>query len=350
MPAPLTLSASAVADWQACPRRYLLARDWQVLRWRPRALFERGLRRAVLAISNGQAVERAIAEAKAAFFDIAASPGLDIPPGGDPYRLARDWCAMYETILRVVADRGLDRLHAPAEVTIADRTTWRLSAAADDSGVLHRWIALDRADEDSLTREAHSWRTVGDMAVADVPLILHVVEIGQTRDGRRASPWARAFRHPTMPNLRVRFKTRDPKSAKLAGWTPVYLADLPPTEIPVWLEQMRADGVDRALVHAYNIRQLSSRAVEATRQDIIRLSLDIRRALDARLATDPAPWLRLPMHRNACDWIGAPCPYQPVCYGEEVLRPDSLGLYSLRLPGSDDAVHNGASPAGGSLA
>jgi hypothetical protein len=312
------IDARTLTTLQSCPRRFLLESDYEVLRWRPKALLDACLRKGIVAISNGDAVVEVAESAKAAFLQVAANPGLDVAYGANPYVIARDYCAMIDTILRAASAWGLPKLgDAPAT------RFWEPLAFAGADGQLHRIITVDRWADDNLSREAHSWYVTGDIAATRREMILHVVEIGQVRNGRRASAWARAWQHPTMSRLKLRFVHRDGTTFK--GWKAVYLADHRDLDPDEWVARMDSEGATTALtrhlrigvpddaVIADTLRQMM---LESSRADVL---LSERRS---------RPWRALPMSRGACDIIGHPCPWQSACY-QSVTDVASLGLYRL---------------------
>lgn len=322
--APLTIDAASLTYYQACRRRFLLDVEFRVLRWRPRHLFTAILREAVVRLSSGENIAMVIADARERYLQTAASPGLDIAPGANPYLIAKDYCAMLETVLRTLARLTLLTLRDLAPARLSSRLAWRFASHADESGALHRWVVTDRWTDDNLVREAHGWHVFGDMAMARVPLTLHVVEIGQVRSGRRASPWARGFKHPTMPSLRMRFAKRDGSS--LEGWRAVYLADMPDADPDAWVDALWRDGIAASLVHHVEIAQPPDSVCDATTQQIMFEGLAMAQISRERASST---WSALPMSRGACHGFSH-CPFVDVCYSHPQAAPESLGLYQIR--------------------
>jgi hypothetical protein len=253
----LTINANDLTTFQRCRRRYLIERGWRVLRWRPRALFAYSIRRAVLQLSQGSDPADAIALARAKFMEQAADPGLDVPRGRDTYVLASDFCAMIGTVLLAVSRTGLPRLHQARPVALSPELTWEFSSLCDDAGALHRWVIADSWDADAISRELHSWHTIGDMAAGDAPLTLHVIVAGQSREGRLQSPWCRAYAHPAIAG-RIRFQSHlaDGRHGRLSGdqWRPTWLSDLPLSPVE-WLQKMDADRVTEGLLIEGSVKQ-----------------------------------------------------------------------------------------------
>lgn len=323
----LQLDATDLAQYQLCPRQWLLHRSYRPLRWPPRALANAILRQGILDIAGGMPVPEAASAARSQFLQSAANPGLDITT--DPYLAAREWCAMLDSLLRVLAREGLPSTLQPIPpVRLSSRVEW-LPLAQSDGHTLHRWLTIDRWDESDLSRELHSWRTLGDVATTRLPMTIHVIEIGQLRSGRRSSPWTRAWKHPTMPSLPMRFRGKAADAFK--SWKPVYLMD-GKVSPDAWVEQLWNENAHEGLLHHVQVKPPTDAQAGAVLRDILTESIRMRELVDERVW-----WGAVPMHRNACDgW--QTCQFQPVCYGDGA-EPESLtGLYQLRPHPSEPAL------------
>jgi hypothetical protein len=338
----LTLSASDLRNWQTCRRRYLLEQHWRVVRWRPASLFRSCLREGVLALSNGADVATVRTTARTRFLSSAANPGLDHLTG-DPWTVAQDWAGMLGTVLTAIARLVLLTLTRPASIPLsaaslaAEDCAWLPLSWLDDSGTLHRWLTCDHWTEEVLAREAHSWHVIGDMVMLDAPMMLHAIEIGQQRNGRRHSPWARCYKHPLAAGG-CRFQRPDgaggwrPLSGK--GWKPLWYVDQTKPDPEAWVDLMDADHVTPSLLHHTTIAQPSAAQAGRIRGEIGRLAREMRRAL-ADALTPESP-MEVPMARAACDPIGGPCPLQVACFSEDYTRAGiaSSGLYQIRGGGA----------------
>jgi hypothetical protein len=316
----MVLDAASLGFWQSCRRRYLLDKAWRPLRWRPKALYDACLRRAILAIvQQSVSTADAAADARAWFLQAAANPGLDIPT--DPYRAAQDWCTMLSTVLPALARAGLPPiLKEVPPVPLNSKVTWQ-PLAHSDGQTLHRWITVDRWDSDDLVRELHGWRVMGDVAITKLPMALHIVIIGQTRNGRRASLWIRAWKHPTMPSLQMRFKGKLPGAFK--GWKPYYLEDAK-TDPDAWVEQMWQEGAAQDLLRHIQIKLPQEPQRSCVVSDVLLEGLAMQKVVE-----ESTSWQALPMSRNACDAV-VPCPFQYVCYTDGLVEIDKLGIYQSR--------------------
>lgn len=319
-----TLDAPSLTHWQDCRRRYLLGAEWQAVRWRPKTLLDACLRRGVYELSNGADVEAVVVNAQTYLMEAAADPGLDVQ-GYPPYPLAKDLTSALETILRSVARLVLLTLHDVAPVRLNSQMEWRPLAWADDSGELHRYITVDRLTEDRIAAACHGWSVIGDIAATGCPMTLHIVEIGQQRRGRYTSAWTRAFRHPAMPSLGLRFNKKD--GTALTRWQSVYLADMPAQDPKEWVDRMWAEGAAQKAMHHFGVEVPGAQVIQRTLSDIMYEGVRMREAQEDAGAV---PWSSLPMSRKACDAIGNPCVFQSVCYAPDIVPVDSLGLYTRR--------------------
>jgi hypothetical protein len=319
----MILSASSIIDLQACARRPVLSADWEILKFRPKRLLDACLRQGIMRITQGEDAAAVAAAMRAEFVQAAANPGMDTRRGDDPYRIAMDLCAMLETILRAAARMGLPALTESPVVRLNSATEWSPLAFAAADG-LHRIITIDRWTEEDLARELHSWYVVGDMAATELPLTIHVIEIGQSRNGRRASPWARGWRHPTMRNAkRIRFAHKDGTTFK--GWIPVYLADERDLDPAEWVDAMFTEGVAQAAWRTIPIAMPSAEQAAETVRQILAEAARMSVLISERRSCG---WRELPMSRAACDGM-TPCGWQGACYGVDNNLTNS-GLYVLR--------------------
>jgi len=333
----MVIDAYGVTTFQSCPRRWLLEQSWRVIRWRPKSLFDHVLRQAIFAISNGADPAAQRQAARTRFLSQAANPGLDVSEGTDSWAVANDYCGMLDTIIEAVSRLTLLGVRRLDGIEIGTSgMSWEPLAWADESGVLHRWITVDRFDDDVIAREAHGWYVFGDIAVADAPLTLHVVEIGQIRNGRRQSAWARAYKHPVIAH-RYKFSRKNSKghSTSLSDqWIPIYYSDQPDPDPSTWVDLMAADALMPQLLHHIPIAQPS----EAVRRDTLgqlgSLALQMSRLHGEREGA--ADGMKEPMSRGACDGI-LPCPLQELCYRERPAEGIAeLGVVQLRARGASD--------------
>jgi len=319
----MILDAASLTVLQACPRRFLLESDWIALRWRAKSLFDACLRIHIPAITNGTGADRAAADAKMRFLQAAANPGLDLPYGSDSYKIAKDYAVMLDTVLRAATKWNLPKLKDSPAVRLNSAVEWQPLAGVDDKGELHRFVTVDRWTEEDLARELHGWYVFGDVAATGKPMMIHAVEIGQMRGGRRASAWARGWKHPTMPNLKMHFARKDGSTFK--GWTPVYLADHADMDPEEWVELMHREGVAQGLVRHVGVEVPADGVQQDTIRQIMQEAARAGVLISERRSTS---WRAMPMSRGACDGL-VPCPWQGACHAE-VTDPATTGLYQLK--------------------
>lgn len=312
----LILSASLLTDLQTCPRRLLLNRSKKPRRWHPKALFDHVLRQAILKLSHGENPTSAAVEE---FLSQCVNPGLDT--SHDPYCLAQDFRSMLETILEALSRESLPVMQEGPRVIIGkwqcnfralappqhgmecdlEDLPWQCLAFADDSGALHRWVTTDRLDDDFMSRECHSWYVQGDMCAAQVPMTLHVIEIGRHRNGHQHSPWCKTYKHPAIPN-RFQFQSKDGHALQ-GDWKAVWYQDSNSNEPKTWVDLMEKDHVK--LIHSRNLKQASvKRCAEFVAQ--------VKQEAE-RIAALPSDFTELPIFRPACD-SPYTCPWQWECY------------------------------------
>jgi hypothetical protein len=328
----LSLSASDLTRWQTCRRRWLLERHWKIIRRPPKLLFDSCLREGIFQLSNGADVATVRSNARTRFLSEAANPGLDMM-SGDPWTVAQDWAGMLGVILTAISRLVLLTLARP-QTSLLDgmNATWFPLSWIDDSGTLHRWRTGDSFDDETLAREAHSWSVIGDMVMLDSPMMLHAIDIGSQRQGRRHSPWARCYKHPIIAG-QFRFQRPDGKGGwrKLSGdkWSPLWYADQTKPDPEAWCNLMDADHVTPSLLHHISISQPSAMQTARIRAELAQVC----REMMAAVAEHPEPEspMAVPMARSACDPVGGPCPWQQACFREQPERGiDALGLYQLR--------------------
>lgn len=293
----MILDASTLTTFQRCARRWALEREHGRGRWVPKVLLDTILRHAVVALSNGAKPEDVSKEATARYMEGAAKPGLDVVCA--PYPLARDFCCVIRTMIPALGRAAMLSLAPGPVLSLTPDLSWRCSASQDQSGALHRWATVDHLDDDSLARELHGWPVFGDVAAADVPMTLHIVEIGRRSNGRQHTPWCKAYRHPAIQG-RFAFRKRDGSSLG-SGWIPFWFEDAE-IEPEAWIDAMERDGLK--LIHHLSVKQVPGAArAEFTRQAQI----------EAERMKQAGEWRSIPQSRCSCDTPFV-CPWQAQCF------------------------------------
>lgn len=310
-----------ISDLQSCQRKFLLARDYMPSRWRPKSLFDRYLRMAVLASPS----DDLHSNVKTAFLERCANPGLNVRGGS--YAIAKEWATLLEVIVYSLPRMGLPEFRLGPIIALNSATAWKVSSLVDSVGRLHRFVTLERWNAMAVTRETHSWRTVGDAAVSGMPMVIHAIDIGRMKGDQRISDWTRGWHHPRFPNFRVRFRHRDGSSFK--GWKPVRLAESR-IDVEMWADTLWNEGAARLMLHTLEIESPTEAQRLSVIQDIL---MEVARGKKLIEDSGSIPWSALPMTRGACDGM-SPCPFLDVCYGG-ISDPAASGLYQLRPHGGD---------------
>jgi hypothetical protein len=279
---------------------------------RPKELFDRLLREAVFAISNGADPRETAEEACTVFLETAARPGLDILT--DPYTLAQDFCAILRTSLESIGRENLLVVKRTGKITHGEHQ-WAVEAFRDESGVLHRWTSVDKWDQDAQYRELHSWHVAGDCMATGQGMWLHVVEIGRQNRGHQVSSWCRCFKHPAIAN-HFRFRKIDGGPLE-SSWKPVWYQDSAENNPKTWVDLLEQDRVQ--MVHHLQIRDPHPEHVEQFQRDLPKFA--------ARIAAMEKDWTQIPIERPICDL--PLCPWQNVCYAPPgLVSIESVGGYA----------------------
>jgi len=305
----MILSAADLDSFQKCPRRWKIQQS-EESRWNPKALFDATFRQAVFALSNGGDKAKVTSNAITTFLEKCAKPGLDT--SHDPYTLAHDWVAVLQTSIEAISRTVLLTLKPGITVPLSAKTelngttrnyaelAWRCSSFEDDSGMLHRWASVSKIDADSITRELHSWAVFGDCSAVGAPMTLHLIEVGQQRNGHQHTHWCRSWRHPAIAG-RFAFQQKDGTALK-GEWKPVWFQDSK-NEPRVWVDLMQRDNVN--LIRHLQVKQpTNEQAATLFREQVI---------LEAERMRSAPEWQQIPMTRTACDFPQV-CAWQALCY------------------------------------
>jgi hypothetical protein len=309
----LTLNGSALTEWQRCKRRYLLGKYWQPTRWVPKILFSKLLRDGIVQVSGGADPEHTGTTQAAKFLAEAANPGLQTQY--DPFTLAHDYAASIKTILEYVSRRTPLRIQPCPAKALGSEVSWQFDAYQDDSGALHRWVVMDQYTQSDLARELHSWSVVGDIAVADAPLQLHIVVLGRVSGGHIQGDWCRTFRHPVIAN-RYKFQKTTGEGLRGEQWKAQFYQDMGRRQTAkAWVDMMEADNVE-PILHR-DVRQFSADQRDRIICDIEGLGWEI---ISSRIKS----WAGAAMSRGSCDL--PLCPWQDACYSSSDRQQDLVML------------------------
>lgn len=310
----MNLSAEILTTYQRCKRKRALEMAYRPVRWHPKTLFESVLRPAIGQLSNGADVIITRETACNRLMEEAAHSGLDTLK--DPYTLAKDYCAIIGNLIEALYRMSLLVVKPGRVVPLGDTEhCWKISAFEDESGTLHRWVFVDKWDDDAMYRELHSWHCFGDCAAAQAEMTLHVIEIGQNRNGHQHCDWARAYKHPAIIN---KFRFRKVDGTRLeSSWTPMWFQNSAANDPKVWVDLMEADKLD--MFRHIPIKAPSDVHVK-----------DFHKQVNAEVLgmMEMGKWSTVPMSRPACD-MPYICPWQEVCFNPNPLVDVvSIGPYN----------------------
>ena len=295
------MNASTLTSFQRCPRILKHQEAKSPKRWKPRELGEIHLRSGILALSIGVKASQVSKDIQASFLEQAANPGLDVEC--QPYKLAMDWVSILGNVFEYVSRGTLQKLKLGPSIILSPDLSWQCKSFQDEAGCLHRWLMLDRLDSDSLTRELHSWHTDGDRCAAQVPVTLHIIEVGRNSGDHQNSPWCRIFKHPHIIN-RYAFQKTD--GTPLEGaWKAAWFADGNKNTAEMWVDLMLRDQVKA--YHQIQVKQ-------ATAAQVAEFKRQVEIENQRMAALESTPWQQLPMFRPACDL--PVCCYKNHCYAK----------------------------------
>lgn len=319
------MNAHTLHTWQSCKRKHGIETLYRYRRWHPIVLFSACMRRAIHELSNGLDVSKVSTAAVTRFFNAAKNPGLDTSEGTNTYKLAMDLCATMRTVLEHLSRTPLLVLRDIPAVPVLN-TMWGFLSQQDDSGTLHRWHFVDSVSQRTIIKTLHSWEIISDIVIAEAPMVVHFVSIGETRDSRRVSPWCRAYKSPAIANT---YKFQRKRGGALVGdWKPIWMSDNPDAKPSAWVDAMQADNACEPLVQHINVKEPERAHVRNFYRD-----LQYEYAAMQRAQYDNADPFSLPMSRPACD-TPYTCPHQSVCFNTEssIITLETSGAYEKMPP------------------
>lgn len=288
-----------------CPRSSSWGEKWEVNRLHPNEALRLALDAGLMANDEdpGQFAGDTV-------MTLAAERGLDTD---HPYDCAMHNAALSDLIVTVLRT-GAAPFERPEDRTI-ETSTWESSCFVEPSGLrLRRIVLVDRWSKDREESEGHSWKTLGECAVYELPMTMTVVLVGQRRNERRASPWSKGFLHPRSRNLRIR--KRDGESFG-GDWKPVWREECDNISRDKWIDQMHADGVMQDVCFEVDVPAPCPELSSKIRQLAERKLSEIRNSVEI-------PDVRL----SVCHWP-TPCSFVNCCWTFQ-LPSQKLGFNPLK--------------------
>lgn len=301
------ISAPLLTDLESCQRRGYFSRDWLPRRLHPTEITRRAIY-AALCDEREDVGERAGEEV----MTLCADVGLDIK-----HHNLHDIGLHHAAIADLVATWargavGFD-MGCPQDKMVGNHT-WQSSCLLDAHRQrLVRIVLVDHFSDERLLSESRSWYSLGEVAVYDAPMDVHVVSLGASRGGKRHSAWSKGLLHPR--NRALRFK---PHANKTVGfkdtWIPIYREEHDRISRETWLEAMEQDGMVRELTTVVHVERLSAERRKETLEVI-------ERKADAlsKIGRLPDP------SYSQCDWP-SPCGFRSVCFAPMAVTPAELGF------------------------
>ena len=283
-------SADKLLAIDRCPRSAFWGQSWEAPALHPNEVLRRAVDAGLLTDEEdpGQLAGDMV-------MTFAAERTLDIE--GSQYTCAIHNAALADIIVTAIRGSGPSWAR-PADLAIGT-LNWESSSFLDPSGVrLHRVLLADRWSEDRFRSEMHSWKGLGEISVYGMPQTLHVVLIGQRRDGRHYSPWSKAWLHPRTRCLRIKKRTGEFDGSKwIECWRET--ADISRDH---WLDQMKEDHVMHDVFFEKDISVPDPAIVSKIRH----LSeKKLKQLAEATAIPDPNP--------SVCDWP-TKCQFTNVCW------------------------------------
>src|ERR1700690_1581466 len=307
---PLTSSTAPLLNsYETCPRAGFFARSWASQRLGSSQMTLEAIQH-VLACKELAGESSWGALAGATVMQLAADRGLDttlheIYPSVVHHSALAD---ILVTTLRKMGDSPWG-VRAPVD-------NWKSSASLwPDGSHLRRVILLRHWTEEREGSTRNCWGCLGECAVYGLPMKLAVLVIGQQRNGKRSSPFTKAFRHPSNRTLRFRKKERNRSQTFSDRWTQVLREDCADITTEQWLAAMLKDDVLADVAFHLEI---------PVPENLLRMRiLDMsRRKLDALYAMKKKPEANL----SGCDWPVS-CAFKRCCWGAKETEPSEKNGY-----------------------
>ncbi len=173
-------------------------------------------------------------------FSLCVKPGF-ISDQSDLHSEGVHVCSLADVIASSL--RRKEPWKAAPSVDLGEGHTWYSDCFLEPNGeALRRVLCVSSWSPDRHYSVMRSWGTLGSMCAYGLPMKLAVVTLGQHREGRFHSPWAKGFLHPVSKQLRFRKKTGSGEGFK-SSWQQVFREDRAEISTGEWLGRMLNDGV-----------------------------------------------------------------------------------------------------------
>lgn len=296
------MNAREIESFERCTQRFSYEQEWEPFAISPTELLRTSVQSG---LASGEA-------SKDILLRLASQRNLpaNLP---DPYASVQHHASLAEIVERHV------QLTLGA-LTPVKHGFWKTDALLDAKGNLHRFLFVDRWDEDRMREESHSWRTLGDLIYLKHPLYWNVYVLGASREGRRYGNWSRGFLHPQSRQLRFCLK-----SGGEGKWEPVWRerTQYSPDD---WMKIMSKDGIlEKSILRIRVPISRNDRRVLEAKDDLVRIQESIASFVPRK-------------SRSACDW--PVCPFQAACWNGRGIEAEGIYRRVRYLGGAEEYGKN----------
>jgi len=227
---------------------------------------------------------------------LAAERGLDIE-GSGVYPIALHTASLADIVTTLL--RSNDLRARPADKTTGT-STWVSSAYLGVSGLrLHRVLLVSRWSSERSKAEKYAWETLGEQSVYELPMTIHIVVLGQRRDGKHHGPFSKGYLHPHGRMLRIRKRSGESFSGR---WLQAWREEQDTISRDKWIEQMDADGVMQDSLFTIECEPPPAK-----------LSSEIRHLAERKLRQIQETMKVPDMNPSSC-WWPVPCQFSECCW------------------------------------
>lgn len=297
-----TSTADLLTHYETCDRKGVWSKDWR----RRRLDATQMLREAIRAGVTEKAREDFGALAGETIMELGADPGMEIPSSRHVYDSVIHHAALADALTSAVRRPQAPAWALPSK-TVVSGLQWAPSAFLDPSGTRLRRVVLASSWNDARHySEIQSWYGMGEVVAYGLPMTMAVLVLGQSRDGRRASPWTKGFLHPMNHKLRFRKRSKVTSEIFSDKWEQVWREDRGEISTRDWLEAMLEDDVLRDVCFTVDVPQpaapLARRIQDIASRKLERLT---------KLTELPEPSM------SVCER----CPFKGCCWSEPEYLP-----------------------------
>ena len=284
---------------EPCARKGHWFQDWQRFKFTDTEMLQKAIRTGLTSTREDYgdvAGEECMA--------LGADPGL-LTEYPNVYDQTFHLCCLSDILTSVIRKPKEGSWRLPERVDLGDGLEWVPSAYVDPSGShLRRIVLVSSWNEGRHYSECRAWASLGEICCIGLPMQMVVAIIGPSRDGKRHSPWSKAFAHPV--NKKIRFKRRNFVGTGFKDtWEQIWREDHDEISTETWAQTMLDDSV--LADHLFSIE--IPLPTKENRQRIVDLA---KKKLDIFRKTTELPMQNL----STCDWPVI-CPFRNPCHSNQ---------------------------------